>query len=535
MQTILNTLGILISLRNVVNVNEILHAIRCLPVIGKHISEKIYGIRVIKILAMFFSIGYEILKMFFGKFCLFAFLFLASGGISSLNDYSMPTIYLYGMIIFLIAGVFIYSPFRADAVSRYAVLLMGMDARRYTITKFVYDSIGVAVGYTLFGIPSALLAQVPWYIALLQPLAGLGIRAFSLGIEMTVFSSYARHNKTKKSNLMDILLLFMIVMTAFIAGPWIVMDSLLIVPAIAIILLALMFVAGVLLVRRFPHSLYRNAISAEQARSEIIKSKTKNSSSRAKELEVDNSARGRSDASGYKFMHELFIKRHSGVFVRKMVASCLITAICIALASMLLKLEISEYDNIKAESIVRLLVAEHPGAFILALLAVNSAPHMTRVMYANCDTVFLTYPFYRTPSAIMKMFWLRLRSIILFNLPPAVMTSIFCVAALWLTGGEDLPLQSLLTVIAVMTAPVFFSAFYLAIYYLIQPYSSDFMIKSKLTMFLTSVVGFCCLVVAGLNINALVLTSMCVIATSALVWGTSKLVHRFGSKTLKIR
>ena len=42
MQKTLNTLRIILSIENTVNINEILHTIRNIPLIGKYIPEKIY-------------------------------------------------------------------------------------------------------------------------------------------------------------------------------------------------------------------------------------------------------------------------------------------------------------------------------------------------------------------------------------------------------------------------------------------------------------------------------------------------------------
>ena len=79
MQTrdILNTLSIILRLRNTINVNGLLYGIRRLPIIGKLISDRIYGIRFIKILALIHSFNTEIFKAFAGK--LFFLLVILSG------------------------------------------------------------------------------------------------------------------------------------------------------------------------------------------------------------------------------------------------------------------------------------------------------------------------------------------------------------------------------------------------------------------------------------------------------------------------
>ena len=56
MQKTLNTLRIILSIENTVNINEILNAIRHIPFIGKYIPEKIYGLWIIKFLATVMSV-----------------------------------------------------------------------------------------------------------------------------------------------------------------------------------------------------------------------------------------------------------------------------------------------------------------------------------------------------------------------------------------------------------------------------------------------------------------------------------------------
>ena len=161
MRTILNTLRIILSLRTTIEINAILDGIRHIPIIGKHISEKIHGIRIIKFFAAITSVTGEILRAFFGKLALFAFLLLGSGAFSFLNNYSQKTVFLYGFLGLLLIAVFVINYFKTYAETEYAVFIMGMDAKKYVQALFLYNVFNVVVGYTVFGIPAALLAGVP--------------------------------------------------------------------------------------------------------------------------------------------------------------------------------------------------------------------------------------------------------------------------------------------------------------------------------------------------------------------------------------
>ena len=68
MQTILDSLRIVLSIRNTITVNALINGIRHIPIIGKHIPETIYRVRAVKIIALIVSIQIELLRAFFGKF-----------------------------------------------------------------------------------------------------------------------------------------------------------------------------------------------------------------------------------------------------------------------------------------------------------------------------------------------------------------------------------------------------------------------------------------------------------------------------------
>ena len=126
-----NTVRIILSLRNTITVNGLLYGIKHIPLIGKHISDRIYGIRIIKILALIVAVIVEVFKAFFGKALLFGMIFLGSGFVSSLYDYSQNTVYMYALLLFLIAGAFMYNLFNVTTEVKYAVFLLGMDAKKY--------------------------------------------------------------------------------------------------------------------------------------------------------------------------------------------------------------------------------------------------------------------------------------------------------------------------------------------------------------------------------------------------------------------
>ena len=133
MRTILNSLRIILSIRNTININAILNGIRHLPIIGKHIPERIYGVRAIKIITLFFSLQIEIIKAFFGKLGMFALLALISFPIGSYFEGTSSTAFLYGLVILSLFIAMFSNVFAITAEAKYAVFHLGMDAKKYIL------------------------------------------------------------------------------------------------------------------------------------------------------------------------------------------------------------------------------------------------------------------------------------------------------------------------------------------------------------------------------------------------------------------
>lgn len=55
-------------------------------------------------------------------------------------------------------------------------------------------------------------------------------------------------------------------------------------------------------------------------------------------------------------------------------------------------------------------------AFLFIMYAINRGTTYTRALFMNCDHSMLTYSFYRKPSFILHLFWIRLREIVKWSI-----------------------------------------------------------------------------------------------------------------------
>lgn len=68
----------------------------------------------------------------------------------------------------------------------------------------------------------------------------------------------------------------------------------------------------------------------------------------------------------------------------------------------------------------------------------NRGSIYTQVLFMNCDHSMLTYPFYKKPAFILKLFQIRLRELIKMNLPPAMVIGGGLALLLYVTGERTM-------------------------------------------------------------------------------------------------
>ncbi len=543
MRMILNTFRITLSLRNTINVNCILDGIRHLPFFGKYISERIYSIRVLKILALIFSVISEIFKEFFGKLSIFIILFFGSGAFGSLNEFSQKTVFLYGFLLYSILNSLLSNLFRASTEGEYGVLMMGMDAKEFIHARLFYKCLNILVGYTFFGIPAAFFSGVPWYISLLIPVSGVGFKIITLGLQMSSYAwKQSRGRKMSRKGVpvsiegssgLKIFLICLVIIGGPVSALPVVYYDLYLMNYCLVALSVLLAVPGFLLIRRFPYGLYRTALAAEQKRGEIVKKELKG---QGKKKEVAISERGEAGKgkTGYRFLNDLFFKRHSGIFAGRLIGVCIGTALTIALCSVFLYFELTRLDDI-SQSVLRYIFSIHPGLFTPIILFINSGDYMAHAMYANCDSALLNFGFYKTPASMLTMYRLRIMSVIKINLIPAVMMAVFAVVVLILTGGEEYPFQCLFTVLQIGVALVFVSMRNMAMYYLLQPYASDFMIKSKIYWLFSFLIVSILIILVFFKIPAYIFTALGIFVTGLYALIAHILIKKFGHRTFRVK
>ena len=543
----LKTLRICLSIQNTIIINQILNLIRSIPIIGKYITEEIHSLWIIKVLGTIYSVVRELTIAFFGRFFLFLTLLIVSGMFSSLNGASQGEAFLYYTLLVQMIGLFCFNAFFVWPETEYAVFFLGMDAKEYVITRLFRSCTVSFAGYLIWGIPAALLAGVKWYTALLLPFMAVGFRLWSTAGRMMIYERKIRRknekNGTEKIILMSgnagisiagILGLFF---GGGLAYGWLCYyysGQLLfqLILSLLVLLGAFLVIPAILIIKRFPYGLYRTALSGERNRIEMANTELERKKKKSKEVEITEGKKKTEKYTGYRYLHEIFMKRHRKVFLKRMISDMVGVGIIIAFVSVLLYVEVVKY-NAPEKSMVRAVISGHSAVFPFVLFAVNSTEWICRAMYLNCDKSMLIYGFYRKPKVLAKMFWIRVLSTVKLNLIPALMMAVFSTVALFVSGGEDYPLQILFIVLEIFVSIFLFSLYYLMLYYLIQPYGEEGGIRIRIRTALVFPISFTLFVLISFKINAVILTLFGMLFTGLLAFAATGLIRRFGTKTFK--
>ena len=157
---------------------------------------------------------------------------------------------------------------------------------------------------------------------------------------------------------------------------------------------------------------YKEAFAGEVAM-DSPQSATAKALQKSYQKKLSFSAGQTSKKSGYAYLNDLFVQRHTKILTR---SALRITSFFGAL--MLVGIGACLFYPPVREKLNEYLLTALPS-LLFVMYFINRGQTITQAMFVNCDHSMLTYRFYRQPKAILQLFAARLRSVILINLIPA--------------------------------------------------------------------------------------------------------------------
>lgn len=521
----LKTLRLSFSLKNTYRVNSILYALKQIPFIKKLLPDKLYQIPGLKVLANAISILWEFISAFAGKLLYLAVMVAAA--VLLYGTMPKTQVFLHLLIILSIVGALVNTYlFNPSKDKYYALVTMRMEAKSYTLVNYGYAIFKVIVGFLPFAILFGRLYDLPLWVCLLIPffIAGLKltVAAFSL-------QDYEKQHKAKNENKPDKLIWMAIALLLVLTYGLPALGILLPIP-VYIGFMVLSILCGVLSMHRlftFSHyrEMYQQILSDSMTQINTAKQKTATASRRL----ILADAGITSQKKGFEYLNELFIKRHKTLLWK---ASQIIALVCIGIVAAILALfyffpEIRQKTN-------ELLMVFLPY-FVFILYAINRGTGFTQALFMNCDHSLLTYPFYKQPNQILKLFTIRLREIIKINLLPAAVIGSGLALLLWVSGGTDNPINYVILFVSIVCMSIFFSVHYLVIYYLMQPYNAATEMKNAAYQLVQTATYLVSFYIMKLRIDTFLFGLMAIVFCVLYCVIACILVYRLAPKTFRLR
>lgn len=513
------------SLKNTYRANCVLYAIKQIPILRKVLPESVYKIRDLKILANVIAALWEVATAFLGK--LFYFAIIIFGLSQFYRNVPQNQVFLHILLFLTIIGAFLNTGiFNPKKDKYYAIMLLRMNAKEYTLTNYGYSMLKVIVGILPFSVIFGVLERVPLWICLIIPFCVAGAKLFTAACLLRRYEHNGFvYNENAPSKF--IWAAIVILLCAAYGLPAIGIA----LPLYVSVFIMLAFIlAGVISVRKlisFPY--YREINQQLYSQMKYQMDAAKQVNKKSTEKIITDGTFVTSKRKGFEYLNELFVKRHRKILWR---SSAKITLVCVGLICAAL-IFLNYFPSIKAEA--NYAVLNYFPFFAFVMYIINRGTGFTKALFMNCDHSLLTYSFYKQPKFILKLFTIRLREIIKINLLPAVVIGAGLPAILFASGGTDNPLNYAVLTVSIICMSVFFSIHYLTIYYLLQPYNAGTEIKSGTYQIIMSGTYVVCWFLLNLEIPTLMFGVMTIVFCVVYCIAACILVYKFAPSTFRIR
>mgnify|MGYP004641721863 FL=1 len=523
----LETLFISLRLQTAYSINGIQYYIRKIPFIRKFFWGKPYDISDVKLLFTILGTSWEFIKKIASKFIYIIFLIMACEGIlklSGLPKSEFTPVFIQTFLFSTLIGGIINNPlFLTGDADYYAICLLRMDARKYVFSQYTFYLVHSALTYLLvFFTVGHFFCKISFIDGIIFTIFFVAVKLTATGITLSIDSF-----KIKDVNWTNLISTTVLLVTAIILP---IVDIIIPIAAIRIFMLLFLVTALFGVYRLNTYDNYSVSYRKYILENRMVLSEVESSDAlllQSKRDALNNDMNATSKKQGFAYMHELFIKRHVKVLWKP---SLIITVIGL----IFIVVEIVSYIFVPEIYADFNVIAILPGTAFLMYL-INRGLPFTQALYVNCDHSMLTYSFYKTPSSILKLFVLRLISIIKINLLPAVVIGAALDTLHYVSSNSSNPVDYAVIFISVVSLSIFFSVHYLVIYYLLQPYNAATDVKSPAYSTVKGLTYVVCYLLSQLEVPSLIFGIGTIVFCIVYCIVACVLVYLFAPKTFRIK
>ncbi len=521
----LKTLKISFSLKNTYRVNGILHALKRIPLIKKLLPTEVYRVRGLKIFATVLSVIWELFTAFWGKFFyLLVMVFLPT---MVLPMDATGDLFLHILLILTVIGGMLNAYlFDAGMDKYYALILLKMNAKQYTLINFGYALLKLLIGFVIFGLFFGLMSGLTFWQCLLVPLYVIAVKLIHAAYDLRRYErTGTAASEIEAGNGRAIALIILLALAYGLPFLKIAIPT-----AVSSAVMGITILFGALSVRwilKFED--YRLVYQRVLNHALLQFDDTKVNVAEASRQKISADTRITSEKKGFEYLNELFVKRHRKILWKKTKWIAIVCGVIFALIQAAMIAFPGSKQPIN-EAILRIL-----PIFAFILYGINGGTEFTQALFVNCDHSLLTYSFYKQPGSILRLFTIRLREIIKVNLLPAGIIAVGMAWLLFASGGTDNPLNYAVILLSIICMSMFFSVHYLTIYYLLQPYNAGTEIKSGTYQVVVGLTYLVCYMLMQAELSTLVFGIVAIVFCLLYCIVACVLVYKLAPKTFRIR
>ncbi len=478
----------LFLLQNTYRTNSILYYLKRLPLIGLVFPYTLYSRSALKAVFAVFSVMFEIGKIFLSKGIYVIVITMAASYLSQLDRVTlseadvMLNLLLWCTFAGGVSNCFVLEPQKDQ---NYAIMFMRMDAKKVALTSFFQFLL------------TTILGMLPFYI-LVSDMRALGMvnifAVFVILVSSKLMGSAGKlYLRTKNKNVKLMKESFKeIFISVLISGVGVlfVIFNIRISAMSMLIISAAFTVMGVASLRYLLHfSDYLRMYKVMYNQYETLLETKGNSKTSLKTVSANyiaDDAGVKSNKSGYAMLSDCFMKRHKKLLFSfsRVVVLVEVVALAIVLAACLISPNVAQIANGLVIGAVPLMT------YIMYFF--NCGERTVKTLFMNCDSEMLTYRFYRQPKAIVEMFTLRLKALVVMDWFQSLPLALALPAILFVSGGTNNQSEYFMLFLSIMAMSTFFSVHNLVIYYLFQPYNKEVEMKNPIYTIIKSVTYVAC-------------------------------------------
>lgn len=485
----INTLKIAFQIDITSVIHSFLYLLQHTPFVKEFVSDSVHQNEKLKRCLSFFSSMFLLGRMVLGKFLYFIFIYATLSFF--LKDFNGE---VFAHTFFFLSGIGMFINYTILSVGKkkyYAIILMKMDAKKYTCASLFYHLLTTWLfNFLCLFIFHVCFFQFDFSILFLLPLFVVFMKIIGEALHLYCYKKFGFVLFHHPLPYFIILILGLIL--AFLLPYFQIILSFTSYFLIFILLLlpALVALFYILKIEDYD-SIYRkiNTMNSVMNQGDAVAySRQMAVDIKKKDYRIDE--RKLVGKSGYDYFNTIFFLRHRIILSHS--AHLYACGFFLFFSGLIIYLLCFPTDHLKLEILHT--IKDHFAWIILIMYFINRGVIVTEAMFYNCDRSMLTFPFYRQSSVILNVFKQRLKTLIHINLTPAIVIGVGTVFLLFVLEGKFF-LTSIFVLLSILLLSVFFSVHHLVIYYLFQPYNAQMQMKSfsfSIIRFLTYFICYLC-------------------------------------------